>query len=125
MGTKRVAMANGFYDLTKTNTKTLRAIFLDALWMSYKAICESKYTEVNPERRGVDTKYSLADFMEMVDRKNHNVFIDRSVRHSVEREGEVGFSLNSKYDTDWHQTTFFLTLENLREIAEKYDLQDV
>lgn len=118
------ARHSGFYELSSLNTKTLRALFKDVFWDSHFISCESKYTETN-KFRGRDTKYSIRDFLRKVDTKNHNVFIDRSIQHESERNGEVGFMLAPKYDSDWHQITFLITLDRLHAIREKYGLVEL
>lgn len=70
-------------------------------------------------------KYSISDFMQRIDKANHNVFVDRSVQgHDLPgtNRGEVGFKLNGKYDKEWHQISFELSLDRLRVIANDFNL---
>jgi hypothetical protein len=128
-------MLSGFYKLDHLNTKALKKFYKDVLMLSYFVILESKYTETHPTRRGIDTKYTIADFMKMVSTKNHNVCVDRSIQGTFIRsdgstqlmtdsdKGEIGFRLSLDFDRHWHQITFYVTLKNLKILTEKYELQ--
>lgn len=113
-------MKSGFYNLKELSLEQLRALYKEVLANAHLVECESKYVE--HKWRGKSLKYSIEDFLERIDKGNHNVFIDRSVQHDTEQEGEVGFKLNPKYDKNWHQITFKLSLERLRAIADSFQL---
>lgn len=122
----------GFYDIKKLDTKTLKKFYKDALMLSFSVRCQSKYVE--HQYRGESKKYSISDFFKMVSVKNHNICIDRSIQHRFLKEdgtiqimpdcevGEIAFKLNYTFDKDWHQINFHISLENLKQLTEKYGL---
>jgi len=127
-------MITGFYRLEHLDTKTLKKFYKDVLMMSYLVLLESKYTDKHPSRRGSDNKYTISDFLRMVSSKNHNTCVDRSIQHrftnsdgSIEimpdcDKGEIGFKLHMGLDKEWHQISFYVTLDNLKMLTEKYNL---
>ena len=119
-------METGFYNISKLPLRQLKNLYKEVLGLSYLVICESKYTDRNESYRGIDDKYSINDFMSKIDKKNHNVFIDRSIQHVGNKDmqkGEIGFCLSLKYDPEWYQITFNITLDNLKMLIAKYKIE--
>lgn len=117
-------MLTGFYDLKPLTKSQLKKMYAACLVHSHAVFCESKYTEDN-RWRGPSMKYSISDFMQRIDKVNNNVFIDRSVQGRDlpgTDKGEVGFKLDGKYEKEWHQITFELSLDRLRVIANDFNL---
>lgn len=107
-------MLSGFYNLKSLTKAQLKKLYKRCLENAYAIYCESKYTEGN-KWRGPSSKYTISDFMQRIDKVNHNVFIDRSVQGQDlpgTDKGQVGFKLDSKYEKEWHQITFDLSLDN-------------
>lgn len=114
----------GFYDLQHLDNAQLHDLYERVLYSSHQIVCESKYTDIN-KWRGIGSKYSISDYMSMIDVKNHNVFIDRSIQGANipgTDVGEVGFKLDSKYESEWHQITFMISLPRMKEIADFFNL---
>lgn len=127
-------MLTGFYNINTVQTNQLRRFFKDALMLSNFVIIESKYTEGN-KWRGRDDKYTISDYMKMVSKLNHNTCVDRSIQHYIKDpdgnvkimpgcdKGEVGFKLHERYDKEWHQISFEMSLPNLKKLTENYGLE--
>ena len=113
---------SGFYNLRDLTEEQLKQLFTDCLWESHFIICESKYIKEN--RRVKDSHYSVKDMIGNISKKNHNVFIDRTIQRpdmpdADEMGGEVGFIIEG---SDWYQITFYVRLDRLKLLAEKYNL---
>lgn len=118
-------MKTGFYDIKTLSEEQLTQFYKETLMLSYFVITESKYTAKN-DWRGIDDKYTIQDFLNMVSVDNHNVCIDRSIQYGQIKDnniGEIGFILDSKFDKEWHQITFNVTLENLKKLTDKFKLE--
>lgn len=121
-------MKTGFYNLSTLSLEELKSFYKDTIPLSYCIMCESKYTTYKNKWRSVDNKYNINDYIERVNHANHNVCIDRSIQGAnlpgTDR-GEIGFKLHQTYDRDWHQITFYTTLENFYKLVDKFKLKEL
>ena len=111
-------MRTGFYDLSKMNIIKLTEFFNDAIMLSYDTHIEILDVKQSWSRERCASK-SIKEMLGMVSTINHNVCIDRSVQHSSEEYGEVGFSLIKSPD---YFLYIYLSLPNLKTLVTKYNL---
>lgn len=121
---KIIAMQTGFYNISTLDKEQLKAFYMEALMLSHYVVLESKYTQ-NNKWRGRDSKYTIQQYLDMVDTENHNVCVDRSIQNPGmpdTNHADIGFKLDSKYDKDWHQITMYVSLPNMEYLAKTFNL---
>jgi hypothetical protein len=109
----------GFYNLKTLNKKQLKKFFEDALHLAYNAHVDKLDCNVSWARQSTDER-SLGEMIDRCSPTYHNICIDRSVQHSSEKYGEIGYNIISE------EPSFFLyiyiTLENLKILVDRYGL---
>lgn len=110
-------MKTGFYKLSKLNKKQLKSFFKDAIMLSYDCHIE----KIDSFYRERATEKSIAEMINNVSKENHNVCIDRSVQYKDTLVGEIGYCTLAK-NPDYF-LYIFMTLENLKTLTEKYNLE--
>jgi len=112
-------MKTGFYNLRKLSKEELKKFFLHALELSYKSNVQHIVgccREVHPHLKPLDL---ITD--EYMSKRIYSVCIDRSVQHSKELYGEIGFSTMCEQDLLLY---IFVSLDNLRILVETFGLKE-
>lgn len=114
-------MTNGFYSLERFSFDEKLNILTDAIFLSYMAEIQEKYTERYPNTRGTTTDSSIADFIISIPKEGSTLHvIDRSIYNQgaiPDSDGEVCFHYS------WKFLYCHLSLENLGKLVEKYNLE--
>ena len=117
---KNFNMKTGFYDLSVLNDKQLKTFFEDALLLSYDAHIDVLDANKSWSRQRCTTK-TIGEMIENASSSYHNICIDRSIQHDIEKYGEIGYCTLGSPD---YFLYIFTTLENLQELIEKYNVQE-
>ena len=112
-------MKTGFYNIKKLSNDQLKAFYKDAVMLSYDTHIEILDCEKTWRRERSNEK-TISEMIEESSTSYHNICIDRSVQMENEKYGEVGYcSLN----TPDYFLYIFVTLDNLKLLADKYGLE--
>jgi hypothetical protein len=113
-------MKAGFYDLSKIKTnETLKKFFTDAIFLSYNTHIDILDCKESFYRQSCTTK-TIIEMLDNVNISYHNVCIDRSVQHSKNEYGEIGYCTMG--DPDYF-LYIYISLDNLQFLIDKYKLK--
>ena len=112
-------LKTGFYNIKNLSEEQLKAFFQDAVMLSYDSHVEILDCDISWRRQNTTAK-TIKQMINDVSLQNHNVCVDRSIQHEIERVGEVVYRTSSK-STDYFLYCF-LTLDNLKILTDKYSL---
>lgn len=109
---------NGFFDVSKLNTATLKQLYTEAL-------AKSTNTHVDVRKDGKIERYPLMSPEEYIEtvltKSTHNVVIDRKAYYYLgDKEGEIASCTLGK---DPELFLFiYLSLEDLYELVDKFNI---
>lgn len=109
---------SGFYTLPKTD-KDLKRFFKDAIMLAYNV-----HIDILPETSWSRERTTDKNIKEMIDGcsiRHHNVCVDRSIQHDIEKYGEIGYTIIGGKPS--YFLYIFVTLNNLSKLVNKYNLK--
>jgi len=112
-------MKTGFYDISKLGGKELKQFFTDAYNLSYDSRVDK--LDITSISRQKTADYSVQEMIDNCKVKHHNVCIDRSIQYSSTQYGEIGYCTIT--DNPDYFLYIYVTLENLKILTDKYNLE--
>lgn len=112
-------MKTGFYNIGKLTDKQLKKFFSDAVMLSYNTHIDVLDCEKSWTRQRCNEK-TIKEMIDGCRAKFHNVCIDRSIQHETELYGEIGYCTLASPN---YFLYVFVTLDNLKELITKYNLE--
>lgn len=112
-------MKTGFYNINSLTKDDLKNFFTDAVLKSYDTHIDKLDCDISWARQRTTDK-TVGEMIEQADPSYHNICIDRNVQHKSEKYGEIGYTIIS----DKYFLYIFVTLENFKELVNKYNLKE-